>query len=77
MLQWALRRPAVKPDVEAMSALAKEFGELFAKEPTTAKKLLATGDSVQYISSRHSDLQLAAWTMVANAVMNRDDFVTR
>ena len=51
------------------------FSERFQKRPEAAKKLMESGDSKPNPDIEMA--QLAAWTMAANALMNRDDFINK
>ena len=67
-----------KPDAEELrlltAALAKQK-ELFAANPDGARKVVRTGESIP--KGVASDVETAAWTMIANLVLNLDETVTR
>src|SRR5262249_47522537 len=67
-----------KPDADELKlvagALAKQR-ELFAAEPDAAKKVVRAGESKP--KGVASDVETAAWTMIANLVLNLDEVVTR
>lgn len=75
MFQRTLNRPAAQPDVDDMLAVAEAMRSLFRKDAESAAKLIRTGDSQPDESI--DEVKLAAWTMVANTLMNRDDFISK
>lgn len=75
MLATALSRPAVPLDVADMVATAAQMKTTFDASPDAAEKLIHTGDSIPDESMNVAEL--AAWTMVANIIMNRDDFINK
>ncbi len=75
MLERVLAKPADDRDRDDLARLVAAFTERFKKAPEAAKKLMESGDS-----KPNADLDvnlLAAWTMAANVVMNRDDFINK
>ena len=73
MFRRALSRNASDADVEQLVAASKVFRGQFAADPEAAQKLLGVG-----ASPKPDDLdaiECASWTMVANLLMNRDDFL--
>jgi hypothetical protein len=75
MLTTALRRPALEADVADMASAAEELRAIFQQKPDMAKELINTGDSKP--DEKLDAAELAAWTMVANTIMNRDDFINK
>ena len=75
MLNIVLNRPANVLDVKEMASAADQLRVIFQQKPETAKELINTGDSVP--DARLDPIELAAWTMVANTIMNRDDFINK
>jgi len=75
MLSKVLSRPAQTADVADMTAAASEFRTTFQQKPEAAKELISTGDSKPDESLDVAEL--AAWTLVANTLMNRDDFISK
>ena len=75
MVANALGRTASALDVEDFTAAARDFRALFAKSPEAARELIETGDSAPVASL--DPVELAAWTLVANILMNRDDFISK
>ena len=75
MLEKALARPANQQDVSELVDAASAFMTLFDQDTETATSLINTGDSPPNESiSTH---KLATWTMIANTIMNRDDFINK
>jgi hypothetical protein len=75
MFQRTLGRPASEADLEDILVIAKELGSIFKENPKSAGELIRTGDSLPDESL--DELEVAAWTMVANTLMNRDDFISK
>ena len=69
----AARSP--KPaDVERLAALYKQQIEQFTKDPDAAKKLI---EGVALPGAQVSEAELAAWSVVANVLLNLDETLTR
>ena len=75
MLETVLIRPAQNAEVIELATTTAEFLAIFKREPESAKMLIKTGDSKP--DEKLDVLELAAWTMVANTLMNRDDFINK
>jgi hypothetical protein len=75
MLQTVLSHPAHVADLEDVEAAVAEFRDLFQQNPEAAKELINTGDTSPNESL--DAVELATWTLVANTLMNRDDFVNK
>ena len=75
MLAAVLCRPATAEDSADMTSTAEELLALFVNNIEAAKKLVATGDSVP--DPKLNTVEVAAWTMIANTLMNRDDFISK
>jgi len=73
ILRRALSRPVEPADASELFDALAEFQEIFAANEVVAKGLIATGDSPP--DETLPVVELAAWTMIANTVMNRDDFI--
>ncbi len=73
MFRTVLCRPAHEIDVTEMAAAAGEFRTIFQQNNDTAQQLIHTGESTP--DPQLDSAELAAWTMVANTLMNRDDFI--
>ena len=75
MLKTVLRRPGKQVDISDVLATVAEFRRLYRKKPKAAKALINTGDSAP--DQALDAAELAAWTIVANTLMNRDDFINK
>ena len=75
MLQAVLSRPPGDADVADILSAAAELRAIFAEDAEVAKALINTGDSKP--SETLDAAELATWTMVANILMNRDDFINK
>ncbi|MCA9026996.1 MAG: DUF1553 domain-containing protein [Planctomycetaceae bacterium] len=75
MLETVLCRPASDLDVTEMSSTAVELRKTFQQNEESASELVKTGDTTPDPDLNIADL--AAWTMVANILMNRDDFINK
>jgi hypothetical protein len=75
MLTTVLSHPARPADVTDVVSAAEGFRAIFTKTPDAAKKLIVTGDSTPDPSL--DPVELATWTLVANTLMNRDDFINK
>jgi hypothetical protein len=70
----AARRPDSK-DLAELTAALQDFLAHYAREPSAAKELIATGESKP--DPRYAPSELAAWTMIANVMLNLDEVVTK
>jgi hypothetical protein len=68
-------REATEREVSLLSALAQRAKEGFAASPESAAKLLTVGESPR--AEGISVEEHAAWTVVANAVLNLDEFLVK
>ncbi|MDG2129568.1 MAG: DUF1553 domain-containing protein [Fuerstiella sp.] len=75
MLSAVLSRPAEAVDVADMIAAASDLKTMFQQQPEAAKDLISTGDTTP--DETLDAAEVAAWTLVANTLMNRDDFVSK
>ncbi len=75
MLESALFQPASEADRKDLLALLEDFRTYFGNEPDKAEKFLNTGDSP--VDASINKVEFASWTMLANTVMNRDDFISK
>ena len=75
MLKTVLSCPADSADLAEITDAAGEFRSMFEQNPEAAKELISTGDSTP--DETVGAAELAAWTLVANTLMNRDDFVNK
>jgi hypothetical protein len=69
---------ARKPDPDELrivtAALEKQFA-IFQADPAAAKKAIQVGESQPQRLA--SDTETAAWTMIANLILNMDETVNR
>ena len=76
---WMLERVlCVDPDqrdVAEIAAAATEFREHFDSDSDAARELTEMGDTP--VDDAIDRAELAAWTLVANVLMNRDDFINK
>ena len=63
----------MKKDRVVLEQAVHEFAEYFQSNPESAASLVATGDSDP--NAEIDATELAAWTMVANILLNRDDVI--
>ena len=75
MLFSVLCRPASKADRADALAAISEFRGVFEGKPKAAQALIETGDSKPDKSLNATEV--AAWTLLANTLMNRDDFINK
>ena len=75
MTERALRHPGTEADVKDLVSLAEAILPVFKENPDRALKLIQTGDSKP--DEKLDAAELAAWTIVANTLMNRDDFINK
>ncbi len=73
MIRTVFTRPVDSRDVEELKAAVAEFRDYFQTAPAEALQLVESGDSEP--TEDYPTEELAAWTMIASIVMNRDDFV--
>ncbi len=71
----ALSRTPNAEEISVVGESLKHFLSEYAQSPETAKKVIANGESKPKNSLAPE--QLAAWTMVANLILNLDETVTR
>ena len=75
ILSNVLSRPAEDRDIAEIVSAADDFRDIFRQSSGAAQGLINTGESKP--DTTLDGAELAAWTMVANTVMNRDDFVNK
>jgi len=78
-LNWLLRtilsrKPEAKEFLMLTAALAKQR-ELYQKDPQAAEKAISVGESLS--KKIAAPIETAAWTLIANLVLNLDETVTR
>ena len=71
----AFFREPGEADRSATLGALRDFRAAFVKDVRAAKELIATGDSQP--AADLDPAELAAWTMVANLLFNRDDFINK
>ncbi|MBI3854160.1 MAG: PSD1 domain-containing protein [Planctomycetes bacterium] len=76
---WMLKRATLRPpnpqDVADLVAVQRSQLEMFTKDPESAKKTIALGDLPA--DATIAPPELVAWTLVANVILNLDEFVTK
>ena len=75
MLTAVLGRPAEPVELSEIVAAAANFRQVFQQQPAAAQALIQTGDSP--VDETLDPTELATWTMVANTLLNRDDFLNK
>jgi hypothetical protein len=75
MYRTSLVSPSTKADEIELLAAVKDFRRVFGTAADDAKKLIETGDSKP--APNLAPQELAAWTMAANLLFNRDDFINK
>tara|TARA_R110002096_G_scaffold16106_33_gene55242 strand:+ start:10572 stop:13661 length:3090 start_codon:yes stop_codon:yes gene_type:complete len=75
MMRTVFTRPADARDLDALKVAAAKFREHFRNAPEEAKALVEVGDSE--VTEDFEITEIATWTMIANIVMNRDDFLCK
>ena len=73
--QLALARPPSAPEMQIMQNLHREILAAYRLHPAAAKKLLGVGDAPLLAAADPAGL--AAWTCVANAILNFDETITK
>ncbi|MCE9608849.1 MAG: PSD1 and planctomycete cytochrome C domain-containing protein [Chthoniobacter sp.] len=73
--QLALARSPSAPELAAMENLHSEMLAEYRRQPAAAAKLLAVGDAPRPAGT--DPVRLAAWTCVANAILNFDETITK
>lgn len=75
MFQRCTSRTPSESDSRALAAALQGFRERFAQAPSDAAKLLSVGESMK---PKEADApEHAAWTMIANAVLNLDATISK
>jgi hypothetical protein len=67
-----------KPDARELAELLATYGDhlaTYSRDVEGAKKLIAVGESKP--DAKLDPSELAAWTMVANLVLNLDEVITK
>ena len=71
----ALARPPSAAEATAMESLHRDVLEVYSDRPEEAAQLLAVGDFP--LPEGADAVRLAAWTCVANAILNFDETITK
>ncbi|MBL8220645.1 MAG: DUF1553 domain-containing protein [Bryobacterales bacterium] len=72
--QIASARVPSASEVKLLSMLAEQQKAAFTKQPENAKKLVRVGESK---SGAGNEIELAAWTTVASAILNLDEVISK
>ena len=67
-----------RPDTQEVKIVTRALAaqrELFEENPESAKKVVRVGESKP--RGVATDVETAAWTMIANLILNLDETVTR
>jgi hypothetical protein len=67
-----------RPDTQELAELGSALHDLtahYAKELDAARQLIATGETRP--DPRMGPTELAAWTMIANVILNLDEVITK
>ena len=75
MFHAVLSRPETEADLADVLAASSGFRDVFRRDLDAARELVQTGDSTPDESLDAAEL--ATWTLVANTLMNRDDFLNK
>jgi hypothetical protein len=75
MFRLATSRAPSKEDLGDILALVKSSHDEFARNPASAKALIAIGD--QAPDKNIDPIKLATWTLVANLILNLDEVITK
>jgi len=73
--RWATSRDANRQEKDIITDILNAELTIFKKNPEDAKKLIAVGDSTPKENLKPEEL--AAWSIVANLVLNLDETITR
>jgi hypothetical protein len=73
--QLATARPATKPELAMLTRLAAQQSQHFKKAPKEAEALLENGESEYDRALRPAEL--ATWTVVASAILNLDETISK
>jgi hypothetical protein len=73
--KYAVSRPPTGDETRILMQIHARALARFRAEPEAAKKLLAVGESPRDMTL--NDIELAAWTTVANTILNLDETITK
>jgi hypothetical protein len=74
-LKAALCRPVQSDEIEVLEKLYEKAVAIFKSEPEAAKKMAT--EPLGALPEGMDMAQMAAWTVVANAILNLDEFLMR
>jgi hypothetical protein len=75
MFRLATSRPPDEREAAELLAAFEEFRAGFAGNVEAAKKLIAAGESKP--APAHDPVELAAWTMLGNIILNLDEVLNK
>ncbi len=75
LYEKALSRQPQPDELSLVSETLNQNRREFNAQPDSAKRLIQIGESPA--NTNYDTIELAAWTMVANLIMNTDEFVSR
>ncbi|WP_010581821.1 PSD1 and planctomycete cytochrome C domain-containing protein [Schlesneria paludicola] len=73
--RWVTARPPTAKELEVLLKSLEKQRAAFSADPASAEHLLAYGDSPR--NTTLDPLEYAAWTMVANLMINLDETITK
>ncbi|MBI3684071.1 MAG: DUF1553 domain-containing protein [Acidobacteria bacterium] len=73
--QLAAARSPAPSEVKLLAQLAEKQRAIYRRDPDSARKLIAVGESKP--AANLDPVELAAWTTVASAVLNLDEVITK
>jgi hypothetical protein len=74
-LKAALCRPIQADEIEVLQKLHEKAFGIFKEQPDAAKKMAT--DPLGALPEGMDAVEMAAWTVVANAILNLDEFLMR
>ena len=75
LFRIVLSRPPDSEELRRLKELLARQRELFAADPQAASQAIRVGQSVPQGAA--PDVEIAAWTLVVNLVLNLDETLTR
>ena len=75
MYRLVMARPPDAKDLAELSSTLKDLTAHYAEPGDAAKQLLATGETRP--DPRDQPAELAAWTMIANVILNLDEAISK
>ena len=74
-MRTVLSRPPVAEELTLLTKAVDHYRERYAADPQGARQVIHVGEAA--VRSEASATDLAAWTLVANLILNLDETVTR